>query len=74
MLRIMMSLVLLAMMRCLPYHVAKPCSIREAASLRSAQHRLPQANIMQKNLICPLDKSGFLMVETGGLEPSTSCV
>ena len=48
-----------AMMRCLPQNVAKPRIIREANIIRRSRHHLPKANIIQKSLICLVDKSGF---------------
>ncbi|MBE6594239.1 MAG: hypothetical protein E7644_00425 [Ruminococcaceae bacterium] len=54
-----------AMMRCLPQNVAKPHIIREANIIRRSRHHLPQANIIQKSLICLPDKSGFF-VGAGG--------
>ena len=61
-----------AMRRCLPPNVAKPRIIRKANIIRRSRHHLPKANIIQKSLICLVDKLGFFLVETVGLEPMTS--
>ena len=59
-----------AMRRCLPPNVAKPRIIREANIIRWSCHHLPKANIIQKSLICLVDKLGFFVGgETGIYEP-----
>ena len=50
-----------AMMRCLPKNVAKPLIIREANIIRRSRHHLPKANIIQKSLICLVDKLDFFV-------------
>ena len=72
MLRIMMLLISLAMMRCLPQNVAKPHIIRKANIFRRSRHHLPKANIIQKSLICLVDKLGFFVgAPEGTRTPST---
>ena len=50
-----------AMMRCLPQNVAKPRIIRRSRHHWRSQHHLPKANIIQKSLICLVDKLGFFV-------------
>ena len=57
----MMLLPSVAMMRCLPQNVAKPHIIREANIIRRSRHHLPKANIIQKDLFCPVDKRGLFV-------------
>ena len=76
MLRIMMLLVSLAMMRCLPETLAKRHHFRRKHHWRS-QHHLPQANIIQKSLICLVDKLGFFVGGAYGIrtrDPDTASV
>ena len=49
------------MMRCLPQNVAKPHIIRRSRHHWRSQHHLPKANIIQKSLICLVDKLGFFV-------------
>ena len=61
-----------AMMRCLPPMCRKAHIIRRSRHHWRSQHHLPKANIIQKSLIYLVDKLGFFVVETVGLEPMTS--
>ena len=50
-------------------HQAKPTSLASASSFVK-QHHLPKANIIQKSLICPVDKLGFFVGgDEGGRTP-----
>lgn len=53
------------------HYISEATSLASAASLVK-RHHLPKANIIQKSLICLVDKLGFWLEQATGIEPALS--